>query len=112
MYYDGPLMVLVTLGEGHRVLGIMLDRGELKDSFMLVELTEDQEKRLLSNGVTLRNLYLECLAPGGLGAYYLDDINAPVWNLESVSTIAEDNLPGNVFLFCSTEQPDAGLQAS
>lgn len=104
MYYDGPLLILVTLGEGHRVLGIMLDRGE-KDPFLLVELTADQEKRLLNNTATLRSLCLESIAPGGLGAYHLDDFNESTWTLERLDSIDEENMPGDVCLLPELDTP-------
>ena len=66
------------------------------DPYLVVEITPEQEVRLLNNTVTLRALCLECLPPHGLGVYYLTEYYAPVWELTVLEDIIEDYLPGDV----------------
>lgn len=99
MYYNGDLLVLANLDDdAHRVLAVALLSKENSDPFLVVEITPEQERRLLNNKVTLRGLCLECLLPSGLGVYRLTEYYAPIWELTPLSEIAEDDLPGNVML--------------
>lgn len=99
MYYDGDLLVLANLGEdAHRVMGVALLGSQKESPFLIVEITPEQERRLLQNEVTLQKLCLECLPPNGLGAYRLTEYYADVWELTPLSAIPEDDLPGDVTL--------------
>lgn len=99
IYYDGDLLVLADLGDdAHRVMGVALFSSEKGNPFLVVEITPEQERRLMANEVTLRKLCLECLPPNGLGAYRLTEYYADVWELMPITEIAEDDLPGDVTL--------------
>lgn len=97
IYYDGPLLVLANVGDdGHRIMAVALLSSKNQDPYLVVEITPEQEARLLNNTVTLRALCLECQPPHGLGVYYLTEYYAPVWELTALSEIIEDYLPGDV----------------
>lgn len=96
VYYNGPLLVLASLGDhGNRVMAAALKPLQSQDSFLVVEITSEQERRLLANEVTLRALCLECLPPQGLGVYHLREFYSAVWELTPMASIAEEDLPGD-----------------
>ncbi len=100
MYYNnGPLLFLMTLGpEGNRVLCVALQETPQALPHLVVELTSQQEERLLRNLVPMQSLCLECVSPPGLGAYFLVDSSSDVWELRPLSTIPVEYLPGEVYL--------------
>ncbi len=99
MYYNGPLLFFMTLGaDGNRVMCVALEEVGSTFPHLVVEVRPEQETRLLRSLVTLQQLCLECVAPQGLGAYFLVDSESDVWELQPLASIPEEYLPGDVYL--------------
>lgn len=99
MYYNGPLLFFMTLGDdGNRVMCVALPEVGKVFPHLVVEVRPEQEIRLLRSLVTLRKLCLECVAPQGLGAYFLVDSESDVWELQPLASIPQEYLPGDNYL--------------
>ncbi|MBU9200442.1 hypothetical protein KTD31_03615 [Burkholderia multivorans] len=91
-YYDGPLLFWLPV-EGRRLLAVALPDEAGHWPFLVVEVTDAQALALESNQLTLR---AAVLAAGA--RWHLRDYDAETLVLESLDSVPEAWLPGDVML--------------
>lgn len=94
LYYNGPQLLIANVMDELRVLMFAVELHT--DEYLVLDITQEQEKRFRDCQITARALVLEVKERWGV--YRLEDLYASEWELTMLENIPKQWLPGDVFL--------------